>query len=213
MVGLIGTATKDGTFPHFNHGFVCHGPVVESFDSDDQFRAVAPRSEVAKKQSHQRAGLYHQVWNTLFELHADRSFKDDQTPGNMALTGEVGELSEVFQWMSEADSQHAATNPETAQAVEDEIADVLLYLVRLADVLKVDLNEAVTRKLKTNALKYPIANSLCVLQRARLYFVGAVKLYSICPTPLHIVYASVLIFASGSSMAHCFSSSLLCPCL
>jgi NTP pyrophosphatase (non-canonical NTP hydrolase) len=84
----------------------------------------------------------------------------------MALTGEVGELSEVFQWMSETDSQHAATNPETEQAVKDEIADVLLYLVRLADVLKVDLNEAVTRKLKTNALKYPIANSLCVLQRA-----------------------------------------------
>jgi NTP pyrophosphatase (non-canonical NTP hydrolase) len=84
----------------------------------------------------------------------------------MALTGEVVEGSEVFQWMSGTDSRHAATNPETSQAVEDEIADVLLYLVRLADVLKVDLNEAVTRKLKTNALKYPIANSLCVLQRA-----------------------------------------------
>ena len=100
----------------------------------------------------------------LEQFAADRKWSQFHSPKNlvMALTGEVGELSEVFQWMSEANSHHAATNPETAQNVKDEIADVLLYLVRLADVLKVDLNEAVTQKLKTNALKYPIANSLGV---------------------------------------------------
>ena len=49
----------------------------------------------------------------------------------------------------------AATDPKTAQAVRDEMADVLLYLVRLADVLGVDLNAAVQAKLRTNATKYP----------------------------------------------------------
>jgi NTP pyrophosphatase (non-canonical NTP hydrolase) len=46
--------------------------------------------------------------------------------------------------------------------LKDEIADVLLYLARLADVLKIDLNVSVNQKSKTNALKYPIANSLSV---------------------------------------------------
>jgi NTP pyrophosphatase (non-canonical NTP hydrolase) len=105
-----------------------------------------------------------QLAAALEQFAADRNWSQFHSPKNlvMALTGEVGELSEVFQWMSEADSRHAATNPETSQAVKDEIADVLLYLVRLADVLNVDLNQAVIQKLKTNALKYPVANSLGV---------------------------------------------------
>ena len=73
----------------------------------------------------------------------------------MALTGEIGELTEVFQWLSEAQSKLVATNPDTATAVREELADVTLYLVRLASVLGVDLNEAVTLKLQKNALKYP----------------------------------------------------------
>lgn len=73
----------------------------------------------------------------------------------MALTGEVGELTEIFQWMTESQSHTAGTNPETAQAVKEELADVQLYLVRLASVLGVDLNEAVQHKLQKNAEKYP----------------------------------------------------------
>lgn len=100
----------------------------------------------------------------LDQFALDRNWSQFHSPKNlvMALTGEVGELSEIFQWMSETDSHQAAKNPATAQDVKDEIADVLLYLVRLADVLKVDLNEAVTDKLKTNELKYPIESSLGV---------------------------------------------------
>ena len=54
------------------------------------------------------------------------------------------------------DSTGAAKRPETAQAVKDELADVLMYLVRLASVLGVDLNEAVTSKLALNGQKYPV---------------------------------------------------------
>ncbi len=74
----------------------------------------------------------------------------------MALTGEVGELNEIFQWMSEEASVKAGTDPQTAQAVRDELADVLLYLVRLSSVLDVDLNAAVQQKLRANALRYPV---------------------------------------------------------
>ena len=88
----------------------------------------------------------------------DRDWQQFHSPKNllMALTGEVGELCEIFQWMSEADSTDAAKRPETAQAVKDELADVLMYLVRLASVLGVDLNEAVTSKLALNGQKYPV---------------------------------------------------------
>ncbi|NDG41337.1 MAG: nucleotide pyrophosphohydrolase [Betaproteobacteria bacterium] len=93
----------------------------------------------------------------LAEFAREREWDQFHSPKNlvMALTGEVGELSEVFQWMTEEASTGAATDPKTAQAVRDEMADVLLYLVRLADVLGVDLNAAVQAKLRTNATKYP----------------------------------------------------------
>ena len=93
----------------------------------------------------------------LAAFSAERDWDQYHSPKNlvMALTGEVGELTEVFQWLSEAQSKLVATNPDTATAVREELADVTLYLVRLASVLGVDLNEAVTLKLQKNALKYP----------------------------------------------------------
>lgn len=87
-----------------------------------------------------------------------RDWQQFHSPKNlvMALSGEVGELTEIFQWMSEADSHGAASAPGTARAVSDELADVALYLIRLADVLGVDLNAAITEKLAANAAKYPV---------------------------------------------------------
>lgn len=89
-----------------------------------------------------------------------RDWQKFHTPKNlvMALTGEVGELVEIFQWLTEDQSRLVADAPQTAQAVRDELADVLIYLVRLASVLGVDLNEAIEMKLVTNARKYPAKN-------------------------------------------------------
>lgn len=94
----------------------------------------------------------------LEQFATDRDWAQFHSPKNlvMALTGEVGELTEIFQWMTEAQSKSAGSNPVTSQAVKDELADVLLYVVRLASVLEVDLNEAVQQKLKKNAAKYPV---------------------------------------------------------
>ena len=87
----------------------------------------------------------------------ERDWDQFHSPKNlvMALTGEIGELNEIFQWVSETDSWQVAQSPETAQHVREELADVLMYLVRLSSVLGVDLNAAVVDKLAKNALKYP----------------------------------------------------------
>lgn len=87
-----------------------------------------------------------------------RNWAQFHSPKNlaMALAGETGELLEIFQWMSEEQSITAAQRPETSQAVRDELADVMMYLVRLADVLGVDLDEAVQHKLRLNGQKYPV---------------------------------------------------------
>ena len=94
----------------------------------------------------------------LAAFASERNWYQFHSPKNlsMALTAEVGELSEIFQWLTEEASKSAASNPDTATAVREELADVTLYLVRLASVLGVDLNEAVTQKLKKNAEKYPV---------------------------------------------------------
>lgn len=91
----------------------------------------------------------------------ERNWQQYHSPKNlaMALSAEVGELVEIFQWQTEAQSKSVAKETATAEAVRDELADVMLYLVRLSSVLGVDLNDAVTCKLLKNATKYPAGNS------------------------------------------------------
>jgi len=91
------------------------------------------------------------------QFATERDWTQFHSPKNlvMALTGEVGELNEIFQWMSEAASKEAGRDAQTAKAIQDELADVLLYLVRLSSVLGVDLNAAVQQKLEANAKRYP----------------------------------------------------------
>lgn len=86
-----------------------------------------------------------------------RGWQNYHSPKNlaMALTGEVGELVEIFQWLTEEQSRGVASDPATARAVRDELADVLIYLVRLAFVMGVDLDAAVRDKLASNAQRYP----------------------------------------------------------
>ncbi len=88
---------------------------------------------------------------------ADRQWQRFHTPKNlvMALSGEVGELIEHFQWLEPAASQAVMSDASTAEAIRDELADVLVYVLRLADVLDVDLEQAVHDKMAKNAAKYP----------------------------------------------------------
>ncbi|KAA0045343.1 dCTP pyrophosphatase 1-like [Cucumis melo var. makuwa] len=69
---------------------------------------------------------------------------------------EVGELSEIFQWKGEVPSGLPDWKEEEKQHLGEELSDVLLYLVRLADICGIDLDKAVLRKLELNGKKYPV---------------------------------------------------------
>lgn len=86
-----------------------------------------------------------------------RDWSQFHSPKNlvMALTGEVGELNELFQWLTEQQSVDLAQDPERKKRVAEELADVLFYLVRTASVLGIDLNQAAIDKLALNEQKYP----------------------------------------------------------
>ena len=72
---------------------------------------------------------------------------------NMALMVEVAELMEHFQWLTE--EQSGNLDAAKKAVVAEELADILLYLIRLSDKLGVDLSEAALHKLEKNAAKYP----------------------------------------------------------
>ncbi len=88
---------------------------------------------------------------------AEREWDQFHSPKNLAaaLSVEASELLEHFQWLTEHESSRLAQ--ETRGEVCDELADVLLYLVRLADKLDVDLVDAAEKKIAKNAKKYPAA--------------------------------------------------------
>lgn len=85
----------------------------------------------------------------------EREWEQFHSPKNiaMALTVEAGELLEQFQWMSEEASFDL--DLEKKERVAQEIADVQLYLCRIADLLNIDIAEAVDRKMVINEAKYP----------------------------------------------------------
>ncbi len=89
-----------------------------------------------------------------------RNWEQFHSPKNlaMAITGEAGELVAEFQWLTEAQSKIESLNAEKLADVELEIADIAIYLLRLADVLKVDLSEAIRKKLAINEARFPKEN-------------------------------------------------------
>lgn len=109
---------------------------------------------------HQQHPSYH--CTSLQELTlALRRFADERdweryhTPKNLAaaLIVEAGELLEHFQWLTQEQSLHLS--PEAKQEVAHEVADVLIYLTRLADRLGIDMLAAASEKMGLNARKYP----------------------------------------------------------
>ena len=97
-----------------------------------------------------------QLRDALRAFTAERDWNTFHSPKNlaMALSVEAAELLEVFQWMTEAESRNL--EPAAKAAASEEIADVLMYLVMIADELGVDPVAAAERKLVANARKYPV---------------------------------------------------------
>jgi dCTP diphosphatase len=91
----------------------------------------------------------------MHDFSDSRGWDKFHSPKNlsMALSVEVSELIECFQWMTEEQSN--SLSPEQLENISDEIADVQLYLVRLADKVGIDISIAVDKKIEKNELKYP----------------------------------------------------------
>lgn len=96
---------------------------------------------------------------------AERDWQPFHTPKNLstALIVEAAELAEIFQWMTPEQSATAHTDAVVREQISDEVADILLYLIQIADHTQVDLKRAVGRKLVKNAKKHlPLRTGLPV---------------------------------------------------
>ncbi|KAL6342465.1 hypothetical protein AAG906_011155 [Vitis piasezkii] len=94
----------------------------------------------------------------MADFARERDWEKFHSPRNLllALVGEVGELSEIFQWKGEVPKGLPDWKEEEKLHLGEELSDVLLYLVRLSDICGVDLGKAALRKLELNAKKYPV---------------------------------------------------------
>ena len=98
------------------------------------------------------------VQSTLREFAAARNWQPFHTPKNLstALMVEAAELAEIFQWMTPDQSQRVQQDTALQQRIADEVADVLLYLLQIADHTGIDIEQAVATKLIKNASKHPV---------------------------------------------------------
>lgn len=78
---------------------------------------------------------------------------------SMALSVETSELVEIFQWLKESESNKVAQNPKMKEKVQEEIADIFIYLMRIAIKSEIDIEKVVLEKIQKNAEKYPIEKS------------------------------------------------------
>lgn len=98
----------------------------------------------------------HELIQRIRDFNRERDWEQFHSPKNLAmcLAAEVGELLEQFQWLTEQQSRDLS--PERRAAVDEEIGDVTLCLLNLADKLGIDPLDAAGRKLEKNKLKYPV---------------------------------------------------------
>lgn len=91
------------------------------------------------------------------DFASERDWEQFHTPKNltMALSVEAAELLEHFQWLTPEEAERLGKDEEAARALASEIADVAIYLLRLADVLGVDVADAVRRKVEENDRRFP----------------------------------------------------------
>lgn len=91
----------------------------------------------------------------------ERDWEQFHSPKNlaMALAAEAGELLELFQWLTEEQSRWVLPGTEDHNRSAEEVADILIYLLRLCDRLQIDLEQAVLDKIAINEKKYPVPES------------------------------------------------------
>ncbi len=99
------------------------------------------------------------ITERIKEFRDERDWKQFHDPKNVAISImlEASELLEHFQWKTKAEVEDFIQN--NRESVQDEIADIAMYLFELADNLGIDLIDAMEKKLKKNAAKYPVSKA------------------------------------------------------
>ncbi|WP_309238119.1 nucleotide pyrophosphohydrolase [Streptomyces albidus (ex Kaewkla and Franco 2022)] len=97
----------------------------------------------------------------LAQFAAARDWGQYHTPKNLAaaLSVEAGELVEIFQWLTPEESGRVMARPESAHRVEDEVADVLAYLLQFCEALGIDALGALASKIERNEKRFPAAEN------------------------------------------------------
>jgi len=110
-----------------------------------------------------------QLNERLLRFARERDWEPFHSPKNlaMALAGEAGELLEHFQWLTEEQSENLS--PDKRDEVALELADLLIYLVRLSQRLEIDLLDAAWRKIAINEKRYPVEKVKGDARRAEEY--------------------------------------------
>lgn len=95
----------------------------------------------------------------LREFAKEREWEKFHNPKNlaMALVCESGELLEIFCWLTEMEANNLHTDATSKKHVAHELADILLYAVRLSDLMQINLTEAIMEKIEINRKKYPVS--------------------------------------------------------
>ena len=99
----------------------------------------------------------HLIQSRLRKFSEERDWEQFHSPKNitMALSVEVAELVEIFQW-SNSGGLDEINDPDTKVQIEKEIADIFNYLLKLTDMLNIDLEKAALNKIEENDAKYPV---------------------------------------------------------
>lgn len=97
----------------------------------------------------------------ISKFAVDRDWEQFHSVKNLilALVGEVGELAEIVQWVPDEAIEDFLSKSENLVRFEAELADVLIYLLRLATVSRVNIEDALNKKLESNEIKYPVEKS------------------------------------------------------
>lgn len=137
-----------------------HDPQQQPQNSAHQhIQQIGPQAIVISQQQPLLVGpvSLEDLRSAVQQFAVERDWDKFHTPRNLlcALVGEVGELSEIFQWRGEVQPGLVGFTDEEKSHVAQELADILLYLVRLSDICGFDLGQAALNKLQLNAQKYP----------------------------------------------------------
>lgn len=95
------------------------------------------------------------------QFHLERDWDKFNNPKDLviALVSEVGELAECYRWLSEEEITRVHSNQDKKKKIEEEIADIMIYLITLSDKTNINIFKVIEEKLEKNKKKYPVEKS------------------------------------------------------